>query len=92
MDEICHDANCQFQHVWIMSLIKSFVSAWLERKMVKIVCFSMTGMCHGQNRQSQHVWNVSWFKWSVPAWLECVMVKIVSFRMARMSHNKKPKK
>jgi hypothetical protein len=38
---MCHGANYQFQHVWINSLSKLSVLAWLERVMVKIVSFSM---------------------------------------------------
>jgi hypothetical protein len=54
MDGMCHGANCQFHHIWIMSSSKSSVSAWLECVIVKMVRFSMAGMCHGENCQFQH--------------------------------------
>jgi hypothetical protein len=65
----------QLTHVFNVQLLKLSASACLERLVVKIVRFSMSGLCCGQICQ-------------FPALLECVVVKIVSFSMSCMYRGK----
>jgi hypothetical protein len=69
MSGMCSGQNGHFQHGWNVLLSKSSVSARLERDVVQIIRFSMSGIGHGPNNKFQHD-------------LECVMLKIVSFSMS----------
>jgi hypothetical protein len=65
--------------------IVSFGMLRMERVVVIIDNFSMSGMSFSQNAKLHYVWYVLYPKLSVSAWMGCVMVKILSFSMSGMS-------
>jgi hypothetical protein len=66
--EICCVHKCKYPHGSNVPCSNTSVSACLERALVQIASFSLSGMCHGQNRQFQIVWT------------ECAVLKIANYQ------------